>query len=180
MQRERIALAGGTGQLLRSAEQLAAARGVVAAEVHRFAQLRQRIRQGFTGLAYQKAQKRAAPLLQQIGRSGQAGGTHVGRRRIPGRLRRGGLFHGVTDLLRAGIAGVTDDLARVGRRGDFDPRVAHYTAAQYRSAGMDAARLRAQLGGERSERRRIAEVLARRVGALGPEQGSRLTQPCWL
>ncbi len=78
----------GPGQIERRAEQLAAACRVVAAEIHRLAQLRHRIRQRLAGFAHQQAQELPAPLLQQLRGLLQAGRALVRRRRIPLGLRR--------------------------------------------------------------------------------------------
>ncbi len=64
----------GPGSTCGCAEQLAAARRVVAAEVHRLAQLRDGIGQGLAGLAHQQAQVLAAARLEQLGRPLQACG----------------------------------------------------------------------------------------------------------
>ena len=94
-------------------EQLAGARRVVAAEVHRLAQLRHRIRQRLAGLAYQETQELAAPRLERSGGALQAGGPLGRRGRIPGGLRRPGRLERPADLRSGRIAGEADDDARV-------------------------------------------------------------------
>ena len=167
----------GPGKLQRRAEGLAAARGVVAAEIHRFAQLRHGIRQRLAGLAHQQAQELAAPLLQQLRGLLQARRAHRRRGRIPVGLRRRRRFHAEADLRCGCIAGAADDLARVSGRGDRHADIVRHAAAEYRAAGMALARMGAHFGGERRERGRIAEVLALGIGALGAKQRVRLAHP---
>ena len=102
---ERVALTGGPGQHQRRAEQLAAAGRVVAAEVHRLAQLRHRVGQRLAGLAHQQAEKHPAPLAAAApppapGRRARSA-AGVG---VPRRLRRRRRRHRAGDLRRAGIA----------------------------------------------------------------------------
>ena len=114
-QPQQVRLAGRAGQLLAVAEQLAALGGVIAAEIHRLAQLRDGIVERAPALHLDQMDEQAAPLLQQVGGALQNGGAFGRRGRGPARKARLGGLHDSARVARIEFGDFADDGLRVDR-----------------------------------------------------------------
>ena len=164
-QLEHIALAGRPRHGFALAEQLAALRGIVAAEIDGFADFRKRIIERLAALALQQRDEMRTPLLQQVCGSLQDFRAHLGWRPAPGfeSLARGG--DGLVRVLRRRIGDASDDCFLVDRADDLSRGACSCLAIDQRRC-RNSRGFRRDGGKQSAQRRALAEFDAARILAL--------------
>ena len=152
--------------------------GVVAQEIHRLAQLGDRVGPGLAGFTHGEREQAVGFALEQRRRALQAFAARRGRRGGP--FGRGGVGGGerVLDVLGARFGDAADELAAVGRVGDRGHLRRHRAAAgDDRPGGEGRGARSGQRGGDARAHRLAGEVDARGVGAECAEQIGRQCDP---
>ena len=172
---EPVVLSGRALQLHRPREIGAGAGGVIAAEIHRLADLGQRICEGLAGLAHQERDQRRPVVLEQIPRFVEDGGARFRRRPVPFGRRRARLRQRRADIACARIDHGSDGAPAVGGvKHRTRLRLAHGVgAADHGRRPPALLQSFLHVPGERLQRRGIGEIDAGGISPLGPEKIAR-------
>ena len=118
LQYEVIHLAGRPLEALRSCEPFARLQRIVAAVIHRFAHLRDRVRDGLARLPHQQLVKLRPIGFKEIGSFFQTIRPRLAAVAVPSRLRIGSRLERHLDFVRGGVARCADLVAPICRVGD--------------------------------------------------------------
>ena len=166
MQRKLVALAGRTREAHGLCEIPAAAARVITTEIHRLADLRDRIGHGLTGFAHRKRHEHRHVPFHQLRRTFQGKGPFLRIGSAPGRCCVGGACHGHVHLCgirRDDGAHLASPIGRIQNRLPFAFLI--YAADERRGTPIALQRF-AHVRIQRLQFRRIGNIDAARIAAL--------------
>ena len=166
VQRQLVELAGGAVQAHAAAELRPGPNGVIAAKIHRLANFRDRVRQGFAGFAHQQIVEIGARAFEPIRRIVEARSARDTAEVVPRPLSRSADVERLDDVRRRRIADPAHAITAIRRIRHPVHLPLQLPAAAERGRRMVGRAPRRKPAAQSLERQRVTEIHAERIAAI--------------